>query len=177
MNAYISTLKTTIMRFIDAFLQEFEQEMSSTRKLLQVIPFDNPDWKPHEKSFSLSALASHVAEIPGWVAVTLTTDELDFAAGNYKPFKPSSTEELLSFFDKQVDGARAALQQASDETLSKTWTLRSGDQTFFTQPKPAVLRSFCMNHLIHHRAQLTVYLRLLNVRFPGMYGPTADDPM
>lgn len=157
-------------------LPEFDQEMSKARKVLERVPDAKLDFKPHEKSFSLLELASHVANIPTWTRVTLTTTELDLD----QPFErtlPTNNAELLAEFDTNVADARNALEAASAEDMQVSWTLKSGDQVWFTVPRAAVFRSFVMSHLIHHRAQLIVYLRLLDVPVPGMYGPSADEPM
>ena len=157
------------------FLPEWMQETASTRKLLERIPLDKGDWKPHEKSMSLARLTGHLAELSGWVDITLMQDELDFSKMDYKPFIPASTAELLENFDKLTASATAILTNVTDETLMGNWTMRNGEQVYFTMPKMAVLRTWVFNHIIHHRAQLTVYLRMLDVPVPGMYGPTADE--
>jgi uncharacterized damage-inducible protein DinB len=157
-------------------LPEFDHEMASTRRALERVPDESLDFRPHEKSFNLLELASHVANVPTWTRVTLTTTELDLD----QPFErelPTSNAALLAEFDANVADARSVLESVSAEDLQVGWTLRSGDQVWFTQPRGAVYRSFVMNHLIHHRGQLTVYLRLLDVPVPGMYGPSADEPM
>ena len=158
-----------------ALIPELKHEASSTRKILESVPDGKFDWKPHEKSMTLGRLASHVAEIPDWMTATLTTDELDFAKSNYKPTSPASKEELLGKFEQSYAKALESLQAATDETLRGNWTLRNADHVIFTMPRIATLRSFVMNHLIHHRGQLTVYLRLLDLPVPGMYGPSADE--
>jgi hypothetical protein len=157
------------------FLAEVLQEAASTRKLLAVIPFDRADFKPHEKSMSLKHLATHVAEINGWWKECLIQDELDFSVGDFKPKELHSTEDLLSMHDVLVEKATKILSEVADEEFAKPWTMRNGEQIYFTMPKAAVVRTWCLNHLFHHRGQLTVYLRLLDVKLPGMYGPTADD--
>lgn len=158
-----------------ALLQEYKYECSNTRKLLALVPFDHPNWKPHEKSMSIKDLATHIADVPNWMSVTIDRDELDFAKGDYKTPKANSTEELLAIHDAAVESALKSLSAASDEKLMENWTMRNGEQIYFTMPKIACLRSWVYNHLYHHRGQLTVYLRLLNIPIPGMYGPTADD--
>ena len=160
---------------ISASLQgEFENEMSNTRKILERVP-QNSDWKPHEKSMSLGRLSAHVAELPSWVTMTMSTEELDWATFGYKPFEAENNAALLQFFDRNVEDAKTTIQNGTDEAFLHNWTMRNGDKVYFTMPKIAVIRSFAMNHLIHHRAQLTVYLRLLNVPLPMLYGPTADE--
>jgi uncharacterized damage-inducible protein DinB len=156
-------------------IPEWKHEAESTRKILERVPFDKAEWKPHEKSYTLARMAGHVAEIMQWTTATLTTDGLNFAKGEYKPFFPATKEELLERFEKHYQEALSQLEAASDETLTGSWTLQSGDHVIFTLPRIATLRSFVMNHLIHHRGQLSVYLRLLDVPVPGMYGPSADE--
>ncbi len=124
---------------------------------------------------TLGRLASHVAEIAGWVSYTLDSDVLDFAKFDYKPVTNASTEELLAIMDKNVAMAMASLEKSTDEDYDKMWTMRNGDHVHFTLPKKVVLRSFAYSHLVHHRGQLSLYLRLLDVPVPGMYGPTADE--
>ncbi len=132
-------------------------------------------WKPHEKSMKLGRLASHVAELPGWIAMTMTTDELDLSKMDYKPVIASSTEELTGILDTNVDKAVGALEKATMEDFQKPWTLRNGDNVFFTMPRMGVIRSMAYSHHYHHRGQLSVYLRLLDIAVPGMYGPSADE--
>lgn len=163
-------------RRIQSLLTEYENECKSTRKLLERVPVDQQNWKPHAKSMSLGALAIHVAEIPEWMRATLEHPELDFAKVPYEPKKIASVEDLLKIHDDCVAEALNCLRNIDDAELDHTWTLRNGEQVYFTLPKPAVLRMFVYNHLYHHRGQLTVYLRMLDVPLPGMYGPTADEP-
>jgi uncharacterized damage-inducible protein DinB len=166
------------MAIRDALLPEFDTEMASTRKMLERVPESKVDYKPHAKSGSLGWLAWHVADLPHWVVETIHKDELDFAPPG-APRQPAPTmesrEQLLSTFDTKVANARAAIAGASDEHLAKPWTLKFGGNTIFSMPRADVLRSFVMNHLIHHRAQLGVYLRMNDVPVPGMYGPSADE--
>lgn len=154
---------------------ELQQEAANTRRLLAVVPFDKADFKPHEKSMSLKRLASHVAEINGWWKECLVHDELDFAKDAGKPKEYHSTEDIVAWHDELVAKAKIILNDTPDEEFAKPWTMRQGEMIFFTLPKAEVVRTWCLNHLYHHRGQLTVYLRLLNVPLPGMYGPTADD--
>lgn len=156
-------------------LQEVLHESASTRKLLEVIPFDKADYKPHEKSMSLKRLATHVCEITGWWKECLLQDVLDFSVGDFKPKELNSTADLLAMHDDLVVKATKILSEVADEEFGRMWTMRNGEQVYFTMPKSAVTRTWCLNHLYHHRGQLTVYLRLLDVKLPGMYGPTADD--
>lgn len=156
-------------------LPEFDQEFAETRKTLERLPEERFDWKPHEKSFSLRDLAVHVANIVEWLPVTLDTAELDYTASSFEPFDPRTTAEVLDRFDGAVASARKALAGATPEQLSENWTLKSDGEEIFTMPKAVVIRSFVFNHNIHHRAQLGVYLRLLDVPVPGPYGPSADE--
>jgi len=161
----------------EAFIAELENEAKATRRLLERVPLDKSDWKPHEKSMSMGRLASHVAEISGWVSHTLDADELDFAKMDYKPKIAASNAELLEIFEENHKKALDSLKKAKDEEFMKNWTLRNGEQVYMTLPKIAVLRSFAYSHQIHHRGQLTVYMRLNDVALPSIYGPTADEQM
>ncbi len=157
------------------FINEFTNECKNTRKLLEAVPFDNPTWKPHEKSMSIQELAVHIADIPNWMSVILDRSELDFAKGDYVQKTATTNAELLAIHDAAVADAMNSLSNASDEKFFEDWTMRNGEQVYFTMPKIACVRTWVLNHLYHHRGQLTVYLRLLNIPLPGMYGPTADD--
>ena len=166
------------MSIAQSLLPEFDQEMASTRKVLERVPDEKWNWKPHEKSGTAGWLAGHVATLPEWLTVTLNTESLDYAPVNgpgYTPPKTENREQALAAFDKCSSEARAALSAATDEDLAKGWTLLAGGQEIFTMPRIACIRGMILNHLIHHRAQLTVYLRLLNVAVPGLYGPSADE--
>ncbi|HVP47623.1 MAG TPA: DinB family protein [Bryobacteraceae bacterium] len=166
------------MAISQALLPEFDHEMSNTRKTLERIPENDLAWKPHPKSMTLGRLAGHVAEMPGWAVPTIAQDSLDIApAGTPRPqgTVAQSRQHVLELFDKNVKDARAAIAAASDEQLMKPWSLLVGGKTIFTMPKIAVLRSMVMNHTIHHRAQLGVYLRLNNIPVPSIYGPSADE--
>jgi uncharacterized damage-inducible protein DinB len=165
------------MSIAESMLPEWDAEVASTRKLLAVLPDGHASFKPHEKSMDLGRLALHVAEIPEWMGMTIGTPELDFAKFDYKPPTWSSADDVRARFEKSVTAARQALAGTSDATMMENWTMRQGEQVYFTMPKVAVLRSFVFNHLVHHRAQLGVYLRMNNVAIPGMYGPSADEPM
>lgn len=161
-----------------AILPEFEHEMANTRKTLERIPEDKFDWKPHEKSMSLGDLATHLANIPSWTEKTFDRDELDVAPPGSPPYRleqKKSRAEILDAFDENVASARAALEAATDENWQGKWTLLMTAKPIFTLPRTAVMRGFVMNHLIHHRAQLGVYLRLLDVPVPSIYGPSADE--
>ena len=157
-------------------LPEFDHEMATTRKVLERVPDDQLDFKPHPKSFSMLELASHIANIPTWTGVTLTGTELDLAQ-DWVRGTPKDRDEVLAGFDAAVAEARGALQPATSDDLMVGWTLKTGDQTHFTMPRAAVLRTFVLSHLIHHRAQLGVYLRLVDVPVPSVYGPSADEAM
>lgn len=162
------------MALVDALLPEFDHEMTVTRKLLERVPDDRLGWKPHEKSFSLGELAQHLATIPNWGSVTLTQSEFD-TSGMSAPAPAASRAELLALFDGHAGATRAALAGKTDAELAAPWALKNGDQTMFSMPKAAVWRSFVMSHLIHHRGQLSVYLRMQDVPLPSIYGPSADE--
>lgn len=162
------------MSISEVLLPEFDQEMANTRKLLECVPEDRPAWKPHEKSMSLGRLAGHVAELPGWAANTIRLSVLKITPP-FQAYTMGSRKELLEAFDKNAAEAREAIAGASDAHLGETWSLQFGGKTVLQMPRAAVLRSVVMNHLIHHRAQLGVYLRLNDVAIPGMYGPSADE--
>jgi uncharacterized damage-inducible protein DinB len=159
----------------ESLLPEFDHEMENTRKTLERVPLQNPDWKPHEKSPTVAWLATHVAQIPVWAQMTMETESLDIAGPFERPKVPESASELVAFFEKNRDAARQAIAKATDADLMQTWTLFNGSRKVFSMPRIGVLRSFVMNHMIHHRAQLTVYLRMNNVPVPGLYGPSADE--
>ncbi len=164
------------MSIAKTLLSELKQESANTRKLLALVPFDKAAYRPHEKSMTLKQLASHVAEINGWWKECLVQDELDFAKDSGARKEYHSTEDIVAWHDELIGKAERILNDTADEEFTKPWTMRNGNQIYFTLPKAEVVRSWCLNHLYHHRGQLTVYLRLLNVPLPGMYGPTADDP-
>jgi uncharacterized damage-inducible protein DinB len=153
-------------------LNEFDQEMATTRRLLERVPGDRGTWKPHEKSFALGHLAQLVAWMPGWIAMTLREPHLDLTESAGYSFEP--TEVLLEMLDRNVRDAREALEPITDGELDEPWSLRHGEHVIFTAPRGGVVRMH-LNHLIHHRGQLTVYLRLLDVPLPSIYGPTADE--
>lgn len=159
----------------ELFINELKFEKISTRKLLERVPMDKTDWKPHEKSMSLGRLASHVAEIPGWITHTLKQDELNFKTGEWNPVVFKTTDEMLEFFDKNVSEGLAALAETEDDKMHTNWALKMDGNVLFEMPKIQVLRAWAFNHLVHHRAQLSVYLRLNNIPLPGVYGPSADE--
>ncbi|HVW86791.1 MAG TPA: DinB family protein [Bryobacteraceae bacterium] len=162
------------MTISEMILPEFDQEMANTRKLLACVPDDKLSWKPHPKSMALGRLASHVAELPHWAVETIGRERLELTPG-MTAFNAASAAEILEAFDRNVAAARQAIAGASDADLGVPWSLVFGGQTIFTMPRATVLRSVVMNHLIHHRAQLGVYLRLNEIAIPGMYGPSADE--
>ncbi len=153
-------------------LKEFDQEMASTRRLLERVPGDKGEWKPHEKSFALGHLAQLVAWIPGWITKSLREPHIDLAQGVKYSFE--TTETLLALFDANAREARQALAEVTGMALEEQWSLKHGDHVLFSSPRGEVVRQH-LNHLIHHRGQLTVYLRLVNVPLPQVYGPTADE--
>ncbi len=167
------------MSLSQGLLPEFDQEMALARKTLERVPEGRNDWKPHEKSMTLGRLASHIAEIPGWGSVTIEQDQFDMAPPGAPPYQPpvfETREALLAEFDKGVAAARRAIAAAGDDGWMQPWSLLNGGQTLFSMPRIAVLRGMIMNHLIHHRAQLGVYLRMNDVPVPATYGPSADEP-
>lgn len=165
------------MSLAQSLLPEFDQEMATTRRCLERVPEDKLSYQPDPKSMTLARLAGHVAEMPGWGAVTVNTPALDFAKGDYKPTEMTSRTQILAAFDKIVAESRAAIAGASDEHLMQPWSLKQGDTVLFTLPRIGVLRSMVLNHTIHHRGQLSVYLRLTGAKVPSLYGPSADEQM
>ncbi len=162
------------MEIIPLLVKEMEQEAQTTRKMLERVPNDKYDWKPHEKSMTIKRLATHVAELPGWVKMAFTTSQLDFANTDYKPEDVNNTEELLAFFERTYADGFAALKNAEEADLLPTWTLRNGEQVYQVMTKYELVRvAFCQT--VHHRAQLGVFLRLLDIPIPGSYGPSADE--
>lgn len=162
------------MDIIPLLLKEMEAEAVTTRKMLALIPTDKLGWKPHEKSMSMESLAVHIAELPSWVSMALTTSELDFAAMDYKPTPIADAKELLPLFETSFTSGHEALQSAKEEDLLPSWTMRSGDKIHAVMTKYEVIRH-AFSQTTHHRAQLGVYLRLLNIPIPGSYGPSADE--
>lgn len=166
------------MSYADTILPEFDQEMASTRKVLERIPDDKLDWKPHPKSHTIGWNAIHLAELPGWLTMVLNTTSLDIAPVGGEPYRSpalGSRREILETFDRNVAAARQALVEVKEESVGVPWTLEQAGQPIFTMPRAAVIRSMVLNHLIHHRAILLVYLRLNDVPIPGMYGPSGDE--
>ena len=162
------------MSYSQALLPEFDQEMKNTRKLLECVPDGRFDYRPHPKSMTLSRLATHVAELPGWTKETLDLEVLEMGP-DFKPTIATSRAELLEMFDKGVAAARERIVKATDADWQVNWTFRYAGKDVLSMPRAAVMRNVVMNHLIHHRAQLGVFLRLNDVAIPGMYGPSADE--
>jgi uncharacterized damage-inducible protein DinB len=166
---------TTSTPIAQTLYGDLEHELAITRRMLERYPSGHTDWSPHAKSMSLGRLAAHVAEIPGYGTMLLTTEEADFAKRPYEPKTFETADDLLGVFDAKVAELRPLLSQMDEASLAKPWTLRMGEQVFFTQPKGPLMRRMLISHLIHHRAQLGVYYRLLDVPVPGTYGPSADE--
>jgi uncharacterized damage-inducible protein DinB len=167
------------MQIRDALLPEFDQEMANTRKMLERVPDGKWGWKPHPKSFSMGDLAVHVMNLPGWMVDTIEKDDFDFApvdGPKYVMPTAKSNKEMLEKFDGFVAAARKALAAADNDHLMKPWSLKAGGKALFTMPRVVCIRGFVMNHGVHHRGQLSVYLRLNDIAVPGMYGPSADEP-
>jgi uncharacterized damage-inducible protein DinB len=158
-----------------AFIAEIKHEAKSTRRILERVPEEKFDWKPHEKSMTLGRLATHVAELPGFLNSILLRNEIDFARGDYKRSHASTPGELLNIFQQKLDEVVETLQNTSDEIMQENFTLRSGDHVVASIPRMVAVRSMALNHIIHHRGQIAVYLRLLDIPVPGMYGPSADE--
>ena len=162
------------MSVVTNFLEELEQESAITRKMLKIIPEDQYDWQPHIKSMTIKQLSGHIADLPNWIPLAFNSDELDFAIVPYSPPAWNNNEELLNLFEHAVAEAKAALENAKDEDLSPEWILRNGEQILSRMTKGGIIR-VALSQTIHHRAQLGVYLRLLDIPIPGSYGPSADD--
>lgn len=163
-----------MITFMESFYKELEHEKIGTRKMLALVPADKFDWAPHEKSMKLKDLAIHLADLPTWITLAINTDELDFATSPYNPRICNNAEELCAYFDETVQEAMGLLKSSSDSILEQTWTLKNGEIIYMQLSKLETIRhSFCQ--LVHHRAQLGVYLRLLNIPIPGVYGPSADE--
>ncbi len=163
------------MKMIDSLMMEFEHEARTTRKHLERLPSDKLDWRPHEKSFTALGLASHIVDCVGWADSIFNMDELDIDPATYKPYEATSVAELLKTFDDNVANSKRVLTGVADTAMMQLWRFKVAGRMLFERPKAAVFRDFTLNHLIHHRGQLSVYLRLLNVPVPGSYGPTADE--
>jgi uncharacterized damage-inducible protein DinB len=165
------------MGMIDGFLPEFDREMGTTRRMLERVPFDAPEWQPHPKSMSLLKLSTHITNIPSFALRAMTGTEFDAGAARDQRPPVTSAAELVARFDENVAAARAAIVGKTDPELMVPWKLLANGKELFTVPRIGVLRSLCLNHLIHHRGQLSVYLRLRDVPLPSIYGPSADEAM
>ena len=162
----------------DALIAELKHEGAMTKKMLERVPLDRADWKPDEKSMSVGRLATHIAEIPDWTSRIATKEEFDFMKDfNFTPYVAKSSEELIGILQKSLDEAINNLSKLSDEEMNKHWVVKRGEQVMFDTPRKVAVRGWTLSHLIHHRGQLSVYLRLLGVPVPGMYGPSADEKM
>ena len=162
------------MSMIQMLLKELDNEATTTRKMLERVPEDKFDWKPHQKSMSMQNLTTHIAELPTWISMVLTTSELDFSASPYVPKQLKTTKDLIKLFEDSLADGRKHLSTATEKDLEPDWTLRNGDQVYSVNSKAEVIRmTYCQ--IVHHRAQLGVYLRLLNIPIPGSYGPSADE--
>ena len=159
----------------EAFIAELKRESASTKRILERVPEGKFDWKPHEKSMTLGRLASHVAELPGFLNSILMMDEFDFTKGHYKPSLAKTPEELIHLFQEKLDEVIHTLENTGDEKMNANFTLRSGDHVIASVPRTVAVRAMALNHLIHHRGQIAVYLRLLDIPVPGLYGPSADE--
>jgi uncharacterized damage-inducible protein DinB len=161
-------------KFIDLLLKEMDGEAATTRKMLTIVPADKFDWKPHPKSMSLKQLATHIGELPSWVAMAINTDELDFATSPYNPVPVNDTQNLLTYFEKCFKEGREELAKANEAEFDKIWTLRNGEAIYWQGTKYEMIR-VAFSQTVHHRAQLGVFLRLLDIPIPGSYGPSADE--
>lgn len=162
------------MTHIQQFQKEFEKEAISMRKMLSIVPNDKYDWRPHPKSMTIRQLATHIAEIPLWFGMVLATDELDFAVNEYKPKEINDTAALVAYLEENIIQARKDLAAGKEESLDELWSLRNGEEIYSSDPKRDAIR-MSFNQIVHHRAQLGVFLRLLDIPIPGTYGPSADD--
>jgi len=165
------------MAIKDAFIAELKHESTLTKKILERVPLDRKEWKPHEKSMTLGRLATHVAQTPHWISDIIHIDDFDFSTRSFNPITAESQEELMKIFQETLDNAFADLDKMSDEDLNKKWIVRMGEKIMYDTPKKVAIRGWAYSHMIHHRGQLSVYLRLLDVPVPGMYGPSADEKM
>jgi uncharacterized damage-inducible protein DinB len=161
------------MSIKEAMTTEFKQEYESTKKILERVPSDKFSWKPHEKSMSLIELSQHIAGLSGWADMIINADELDISKRE-KPGLPENAAELMRYFEENTSQSLESLEKTTDEELQKIWTLRIGEHVLISLPKATAIRNVCFNHMYHHRGQLSVYLRLLDIKVPGMYGPSAD---
>ncbi|GAB3962055.1 hypothetical protein GCM10028805_62230 [Spirosoma harenae] len=162
------------MELIPLFLEEMEQEAQTTRKMLERIPDDKYDWRPHEKSMTIRSLASHIANLPTWVTMAITTDGLDFEKNPYQEDHINNTAELMTYLETCLANGKSQLVPENEAILNEPWTLRNGEIVYFTSPRHEVIRT-ALNQIVHHRAQMGVFLRLLDIPIPGSYGPSADE--
>jgi uncharacterized damage-inducible protein DinB len=162
-------------KLTDSLKAEYDREAQTTRRHLERLPGDKLDWRPHAKSFTAAALASHIVECIGWADSILTGEEFDFDPASYKPYRGESVADILKTFDARVESGQRAFAHATDEMLMQPWRLKVMGRVRFERPRSAVLRDFTLSHVIHHRGQFSVYLRLLDVPVPGSYGPSADE--
>ena len=163
------------MKQIESLLEEFNHETKTTRKHLERLPDDKIEWRPHQKSFTTVGLASHIVECIGWTQAIFDQDEIDIDMASYRPYQATSKDELLSKFDQNVAKGKEVIAQADEAMLERLWRLKMNGQQWLEKPKAAVFRDFVLSHIIHHRGQFSVYLRLLDVPVPGSYGPSADE--
>jgi uncharacterized damage-inducible protein DinB len=166
------------MSISEILLPEFDQEMANTRRMLERVPVDKADWKPHEKSMTLGRLAGHIAELPSMGVSVIKTDVFDLTqrmSGGHQPYVARSSDDLLRTFDSNVAEVREAIAGASDQHFNQVWSMQFGGKTLVSGPRMPMIRSIFINHIIHHRAQLGVYLRLNDIPLPGLYGPSADE--
>jgi uncharacterized damage-inducible protein DinB len=163
------------MTIAQSFLAELKHEANTTRKMLERVPFDQINWQPHEKSMALLRITQHIASLPLWIPRIIDNEVFNFTNLVYNPPVPENSSDLIKEYDKNIETAEQSLSTYPDEEIVKLWTLKRGDITMFTLLKTVAVRNLALNHLIHHRGQLSVYLRLLNVPVPGAYGPSADD--
>jgi uncharacterized damage-inducible protein DinB len=163
-----------MITFMQSFLKELEHESIGTRKMLALVKAEDMDFKPHEKSMKMKDLAIHIADLPTWITMAINSNELDFATSPYNPKECNSGEELVDYFNKSVEEASQLLASASDDILEDTWTLRNGEIVYMQMPKLDTIRH-SFSQMVHHRAQLGIYLRLLNIPIPGVYGPSAEE--
>jgi uncharacterized damage-inducible protein DinB len=163
------------MAYKDALIAELKIESAMTKKMLERVPIEKALWKPHEKSYTLGRLATHIAEIPQWITRVITIDDFDFVVQGFSRHTAESQQELMSIFHDKLNKAIADLETMSDEDFDTRWIIRRGEQVIGEMSKKVAVRSWGFSHFIHHRGQLSVYLRLLDVAVPGMYGPSADE--
>lgn len=163
------------MAIKDGFIGELRHEAALTKKMLESVPMDQREWSPHSKSMTLGRLATHIAETVNWTYEILTADAFDFASRTGGPYTAATKEELIGIFEQNLQKALSALENAGDEAFQKTWIVKRGEQVLYQTPKKAAVRGWGFSHMIHHRGQLSVYLRLLDIPVPGMYGPSADE--